>query len=319
MTVARLILGYFHPWANDAGFYAARTHGHTEAAGIDLHIGVVDPGRGDTLAHLARGEGDLGVVPTNRLLAARARGQRVVAVATINQTGLETIHSLGSLGITRPRDLAGRRVALNPTPRGLAMVRHLVAADGGDPDAIIVVDSGSRELQSQDLLDGFADAYFGAYWAWDELFDPYTGTDRLSWPVKDHGAPAFPSYVLVAREEWAEANGDALRALLGAAEQGFRHAATHADAPVEFDRVTPYFSRDAIHRSFELISPTWFAGDRWGVINDDVIASYAHWLVDNGAIPSLDGLPGATTSVYLPEGAAAETDEAERVSEVVGR
>lgn len=304
MTVARLILGYYHPWPNDAGFYAARAHGHTEAAGIDLRIGVVDPGRGDTLAHLARGEGDLGVVPTNRLLAARARGQQVVAVATINQTGLESIHSLGSLGITRPRDLAGRRIALNPTPRGLAMVRHLVAADGGDPDAIIVVDSGSRELQSQDLLDGFADAYFGAYWAWDELFDSYAGTDRLSWPVKDHGAPAFPSYVLVAREEWAEANGDALRGLLRAAEAGFRHAATDPDAPAEFDLVAPYFSREAIRRSFELISPTWFADDRWGVIPEEVIASYGRWLADTGAIPDLSGLPGATTTAYLS--AAAE-------------
>jgi hypothetical protein len=28
----------------------------------------------------------------------------------------------------------GRRVALNPTSRGIAMVRHLLAADGGNPD-----------------------------------------------------------------------------------------------------------------------------------------------------------------------------------------
>lgn len=299
MTDVRLLLGYFHPWPNDAGFYVAREHGHTAAEGVDLRIGVVDPGRGDTLAHLARGEGDLGVVPTNRLLAARGRGQQVVAVAAVNQVGLESLHSLGSLGITRPRDLAGRRIALNPTPRGLAMIRHLVAADGGDPSTIVVVDSGSRELQSQDLADGFADAYFGAYWAWDELLDPYAGDDRLSWPVKDNGAPAFHSYVLVAREEWAAENGDALRGLLRASEKGFRDA-TEPGAPEEFDRVTPYFPREALRRSFELIAPTWFHDGRWGVVRDDIVTSYAHWLVDNGAIPDLTGLPGATTGEYLP-------------------
>src|SRR2546427_7354056 len=48
------------------------------------------------------------------------------------------------------RSLEGRRIAYNPTPRGVALVRHLVAADGGDPDCVITVDSGLRELGIDD-------------------------------------------------------------------------------------------------------------------------------------------------------------------------
>jgi putative hydroxymethylpyrimidine transport system substrate-binding protein len=294
MTTARLLLGYYHPWPNDAGFTFGRHLGRFADAGLDLHVGVVDPGRGDTLAHLARDEADLGVVPSNRLLAARARGERVTAVAAVNQVGLETLHSLRSLGVTRPRDLTGRRVALNPTPRGLAMVRHLVRVDGGDPDRVEIVDSGPRELQSADLLAGAADAYFGAYWAWDELFDTHPADDRLSWPVKDHGAPAFHSYVLVARETWLDAHPDALAPLLAASAAGFRAAADEpAAAAAQFQHVAPYFPPAVLERSVRLVAPTWFHDGTWGVLRDELLTPYAQWLVENAAIPDLSGLPGA--------------------------
>ncbi len=295
MTTARLMLGYYHPWPNDAGFTLARQLGRYAEAGVDLHVAVVDPGRGDTLAHLGRGEADLGVVPSNRLLAARSRGQRVAAVAAVNQAGLETLHSLRSLGVERPRDLAGRRVALNPTPRGLAMVRHLVRVDGGDPDRVGIVDSGPRELQSADLLAGVAEAYFGAYWAWDELFDPHPAADRLSWPVKDHGAPAFHSYLLVAREEWAAAHPEALAGVLTASESGFRAAAADpAAAAAHFQHVVPYFPPALLERSVRLVAPTWFHDGRWGTVRDALLTPYAHWLLEHGALPDLSGLPGAS-------------------------
>ncbi|HEY0216973.1 MAG TPA: ABC transporter substrate-binding protein [Cellulomonas sp.] len=305
MTTVRLLLGYYHPWPNDIGFTLARHHGRYDEGGLDVRIGVVDPGRGDTLAHLARDEADLAVVPSNRLLAARARGQAVAAVAAVNQVGLETLHSLRSLGVARPRDLAGRRVALNPAPRGLAMVRHLVRVDGGDPDSLVIVDSGPRELQSADLVAGTAEAYFGAYWAWDELFDTHPADDRVSWPVKDHGAPAFHSYLLVAREAWADEHPDALAALLSGSEAGFRAAAADPEAAAEhFGHVTPYFPAAVLRRSVELVAPTWFHDDRWGVLRDDLLTRYAHWLADHGALPDLAGLTGAARGTLAPVGPA---------------
>jgi NitT/TauT family transport system substrate-binding protein len=300
-------LGYFHPWTNDAGIYLARSTGAAAEQGIDLHVSVVDPGRGDTIAHLNRGEVDLGVVPLNRLIAARARGEQLVGVAAINQTGLEAIHSLRSLGVARPRDLSGKRVALNPTPRGLAMVRHIVATDGGDPDSIIVVDSGSRELQSRHLSAGRADAYFGSYWVWDELFDTHDPSDRLSWPVKDHGAPLFHSYVLAAREQLVQDSPEVIRGALTAFDHGYHTAATHQDdALAQLDTVIPYFLEDVLKRSLALVSTTWFADGVWGRFQDDHVRPYAHWLAEHNALPGVTGLPriagldSVVTNEFLP-------------------
>ncbi len=108
--------------------------------GLDVELTVADPSRGDSLAYLSRYEADFAVFPSNRLLVRRAAHEPLKAVAAINHRGMETI-----LTTTRPVS-PGRvswRAPAGPEPdaRGLAMVRHLVEADGGDFDRVVVVNS----------------------------------------------------------------------------------------------------------------------------------------------------------------------------------
>ncbi len=288
MPHIRVMLDYFHPWPNSAGLYLARARRWYEEAGLDVELVVQDPGRGDTLEYLARGEVDFGIFPPNRLLARRAEhGQPLIAVSAINHRGLEAIQTTTSTGITRPRDLAGRRIAFNPTPRGRAMVRHLVAADGGDPDAVIGVDAGSRELTVDDIVAGEADATFGNYWSWDALRGDLPEEQRLTWPVDEIGAPRYHSYLLGTNEDLLAQHPSLVRAFLAVTARGYAAAAQEPDATLELlERVIPYFPRPLITRSLALIAPTWTDADgRWGVIDESRMGPYAHWLAENGAIP----------------------------------
>ncbi|MFF3984380.1 ABC transporter substrate-binding protein [Streptomyces sp. NPDC001797] len=287
MPHIRVMLDYFHPWPNSAGLYVARARRWYEAAGLDVELVVQDPGRGDTLEYLARGEVDFGIFPPNRLLARRAAlGQPLVAVAAINHRGLEAIQTTTSTGITRPRDLAGRRLAYNPTPRGRAMVRHLVAADGGDPDAVVTVDAGARELTVDDIEAGEADATFGNYWSWDALRGDLPEHSRLTWPVDEIGAPRYHSYLLGTSERLRDEQPSLVRDFLTVTARGYATAAGDPDATLEMlERVIPYFPRPLIARSLALIAPTWTDPQgRWGVIDEGRMGPYAHWLAENGAI-----------------------------------
>ncbi|MFE4964044.1 ABC transporter substrate-binding protein [Streptomyces sp. NPDC056660] len=287
MPHIRVMLDYFHPWPNSAGLYVARAHGWYAAAGLDVELVVQDPGRGDTLEYLARGEVDFGIFPPNRLLDRRAAlGQPLVAVAAINHRGLEAIQTTTSTGINRPRDLAGRRLAFNPTPRGRAMVRHLVAADGGDPDAVITVDAGARELTVDDIEAGEADATFGNYWSWDALRGDLPERRRLTWPVDEIGAPRYHSYLLGTSERLRDEQPALVRDFLTVTARGYATAAGEPDATLEMlERVIPYFPRPLIARSLALIAPTWTdPRGRWGVIDESRMGPYAHWLAENGAI-----------------------------------
>ncbi|MEV6497101.1 ABC transporter substrate-binding protein [Streptomyces prunicolor] len=288
MPHIRIMLDYFHPWPNSAGLYVARARRWYAEGGLDVELVVQDPGRGDTLEYLARGEVDFGIFPPNRLLARRAEhGQPLIAVSAINHRGLEAIQTTTSTGITRPRELAGRRIAYNPTPRGRAMVRHLVAADGGDPDAVISVDAGSRELTVDDIAAGEADATFGNYWSWDALRGDLPEEQRVTWPVDEIGAPRYHSYLLGTNETLLDQHPALVRDFLAVTARGYAAAAQEPDATLELlEQVIPYFPRPLIARSLALIAPTWTDTDgRWGVIDEGRMGPYAHWLAENGAIP----------------------------------
>jgi putative hydroxymethylpyrimidine transport system substrate-binding protein len=299
----RVILEYFHPWPNSAGFYVARERGWYAEAGLDVELATYDPGRGDGLAYLVRGEADFAVFPANRLLVRREAGEPVLGIAAINHRAMETIASVAGRGVERPRDLAGRRLAMNPTPRGVAMVRHLVAADGGDPDAVNIVDAGYRELSFADLDEGsIADASFGSYWAWEMVRDRFPRQRRVVWPVDTIGAPKYHSYLLGTTEELAHAEADPVRAFLAATERGFQEAARDQEyAFAVLERVIPYFGREILRDSLRLIAPTWFGPDgRWGRHSEELMRGYAAWLAEHGVLRDAEIWRHATTNALLP-------------------
>lgn len=299
----RVVLEYFHPWPNSAGFYVARERGWYADAGFDVELTTYDPGRGDSLAYLAHGEADFAVFPANRLLVRRESGQALVGVAAINHRAMETIATVAGRGVARPRDLAGRRVAMNPTPRGLAMVRHLVGADGGDPDKVEIVDAGYRELSLADLDEGtLADASFGSYWAWELVRDRFPEQRRIVWPVDTIGAPGYHSYLLGTSEDLAEFESEIVSGFLAATERGFQLAAADQDYALHvLERVIPYFERQALRDSLRLIAPTWFdAEGLWGRQDDGLMRGYAAWLAEHDVLRSADAWIGATRNDLLP-------------------
>lgn len=301
MSHVRLMLEYFHPWPNSAGFYVARRRGYYAEAGIDLEITLFDPERGDTLAHLLREEVTFGVFPSNRLLVRREEGGRVVGIAAINHGGLETIQTIRASGIRRPADLSGRRVAFGPTPRGKAMVRHLVQADGGDPDSIVIVDNRHRELSVDDIQGGAADATFGGYWAWDALFGTLPEEERITWRVDDIGAPPYHSYLLGTLDTTINRDPGLVRAFLSATARGYLDAlADPGHALAVLERITPYFPVQILRRSLQLIGSSWIHAGRWGEQRPELLRPYANWLAGQGILRRPDDWQYAVTDRFLP-------------------
>jgi len=301
MTAVRVVLGYFHPWPNDAGLFAALAGGHYARAGLDVELRVADPLRGDALEYLARGEADFALCPTNRLLARRERGERLTGVAAINHRAMETVQTVTDTAITRPSELAGRRVAYNPTPRGIAMVRHLVRSDGGDPDSLITVDSGVRELSVDDIAAGEVDATFGGYWAWDALFGSLPPERRVVWPVDEISGLRYHSYLLAAQESTLAQSPGLVRAFVAASAFGYAAAESDQEATLALlERVIPYFPREIIRRSLALLAPSWTHAGRWGEQREELLAGYSLWLAENGVIGSPEVWREAVSNAFLP-------------------
>ncbi|GAB6903295.1 ABC transporter substrate-binding protein [Kineosporia succinea] len=299
----RVVLEYLHPWTNSAGFFVASHQGWFTDGGLDVELSVADPSRGDSLAYLSRHEADFAVFPSNRLLVRRSRHQPLKAVASINHRAMETILTTRRTGITRPRELEGRRLALNPTPRGLAMVQHLIEADGGDFSRVELVNSGARELLADDVQAGEVDATFGNYWAWDALLGHLPVEERVVLPVDTIGAPPYHSYLLGTQTSTIERNPVLVRTLVGIVERGYRAARDEPALALEaFERYVPYFSRELLRTSLDLITPTWFHDGAWGHVRAELVKPYAEWLGSYGILPENFDWEASYTNEFLPVG-----------------
>lgn len=306
----KIMVGYFYPWTNDAGIYLARERGYYRDEGIEVEVAAGDPGIGDTLKYLSEGTVDFGIFPTNRLLVLREKIPNVIAIAAINQRGMETIYTVKGKGIGSIADLKGKTIALNPTPRGLAMVRHLTQANGINPDSLSFYDSGSKEYTAAEIRNSSDfDATFGSYWAWDILLDDsLPDEERIYWPVDEIGAPKYHSYLLGTTEKHANEDSSYVTGFLRATARGYSDLAADPLAAVELHgKYTPYLSEKTVIKSLPLISGTWLYDNRWGVIREDYMHEYSDWLYENRILKDKDGWKNSYTDIFLHKGVWNET------------
>lgn len=298
----RIVVGlqYMHPWPNDAGLLVARQLGWFAEAGLDVRFALPDLHHSRPSDYLLRRDVDVALLPSSRLLRMRDAGLPVLGIAAINHCGLECVQTIRAKGIRRPRDLSGRRVSGNPTPRTRAVLRDLVSADGGDPDSVELVDVGYRELRPEQLAGSSIDATIGGYWAWDALNTSIPAEEHVIWPVTEWGLPQFHAYVLVAHQDAVERDPQALADLVAVTERGYRAAAADPGLVArEFEQITPYFSADLLTRSLALVAPTWTRAGKWGAASPDLMRPYAAWLARWGLIENSEVWRDACTLDFL--------------------
>src|SRR5207302_9874323 len=133
--------------------------GYYQEAGLDLFFHVA-PTREAALAALAAGHDQLALTAGLDLLRARAEGAPLVALMPIVARPL--VGLIGRQGaLARPRDLAGRRLAVPDDRAARAVVEAMLRADGLDPARARAVPFPDDPLGA--LAGGPVDALAG-YW-----------------------------------------------------------------------------------------------------------------------------------------------------------
>ncbi len=97
-----------------AGFYAAAQEGFYKDEGLDVSIIPVgeDLSSQNVVSRVAKGEIEFGIAGAEQVIAARAKGEKVKAVAVIFQQSPVGLISKQKLGITSPRDLVGKSTGI---------------------------------------------------------------------------------------------------------------------------------------------------------------------------------------------------------------
>ncbi len=250
---ARVTVGLdFTPNAAHAGIYAAvRTHEDTDH-GVRIRIRSPGGGSPDSLRLLATGRADIGVLDIHDLGLAREQGADVVAVGALVQRPLAAVIARRDSGVTRPRELEGRRVGVAGLPSDDAVLRAVVEHDGGDFGEVDDVTIGFGAVAN--LLAGKVDAAT-AFWNAEGVVLRKRGLRTREFRVDEFGAPRYPEVVLVVRRETLEERRDDIAAAVRAITAGTEAALADRDATVRQIAAASDSDEDLVRAQLEAIAP----------------------------------------------------------------
>jgi NitT/TauT family transport system substrate-binding protein len=124
--------------AQFAGFYAAEQRGYYAAEGLAVTLVEGGPTL-DRLKPVLEATAQFGIASPDQLIAARAAGQSVRAIATVYRRSPSVYMALADSGITRPQDFVGKTIQ---TARfGIPTVHAITARVGVRPDQYRWVES----------------------------------------------------------------------------------------------------------------------------------------------------------------------------------
>ena len=216
-----------------AGFMYAKKLGLYRDAGIEL---TIEEGKGSaTTAQLvATGQAQVGFADAPAAMQIRSKGGPVKIIAPVLQTNGFAIISLEQTGIKAPRDLVGKRVAVQPGTAQTTLLDPIFAANGIDKAKVDIVNIDPAALVGA-LLEKKVDAILaGADFQSVQIRDRgFKVTDLF---YRDIGVPTV-GLSIIARDDKLKADPDLYRRFVAVSLKGWdearRNPAAAAAAVVE--------------------------------------------------------------------------------------
>jgi putative hydroxymethylpyrimidine transport system substrate-binding protein len=294
---ASLVLDWY-PNSDHAGLYTAIARGFLRRRGVDLGKPHVPSDSTAQIKLVAAGSADFGITYEPDLLAARAEHIPVQAVMCIVQHPLDTIMSLRRSHITRPRDLAGKRIGMAGTPGDRAIVVAVMRDDGVDPSRAAMVNIGYSLLPA--LLSGRVDAVVGVYWTWEAIQARMKGYPVNVLRVERWGVPNYCELTLIASQKTIRTRPALVRATVRGLQQGYAYAEAHPNAGwAALHAADRTLSRSLIVRSINLLRSAVVTGRTVGYMDPTQWQRYARWLSAHGLVSAPVSGRAAMTDRFL--------------------
>lgn len=222
---ATLVLD-FTPNAVHSGIYLAHARGYDRQRGVDLNVQVPSSST-DSVKLLLSGGAQFAVLDIHDLAIARARGRDVVGVYALVERPLAAV--LAQPGISRPRDLEGKRAGVTGLPSDDAVLSSIVRGDGGHPSKVRRVTIGFDAVPA--LLTRRVDAVT-AFWNVEgvALHAKRPGTQEFR--VDRYGAPAYPELVVCVARTTLDRDRALVRGTVDALRRGYEAALADPRAAV---------------------------------------------------------------------------------------
>jgi putative hydroxymethylpyrimidine transport system substrate-binding protein len=270
----------FAPNAVHAGLYLATERGYDDAEGVELKIRA--PGQStDALKQLEAGRAEMAILDIHDLGLAREQGHDIVGVMAFVQRPLAAV--LAQPSIRSPKDLEGKRAGVTGLPSDDAVLKSIVAGDGGDPEQVRSVTIGFQAVKA--LLAGRV-AGATAFWNAEGVALRRERPEMQQFRVDDYGAPPYPELVLCVTRATLEDDARTIRATIRALQRGYGETQRDPESAVAAVRAAePRLDEAGLTAELDAVDEAFTAGARgFGELRPDVLRAWARWDVRFGIL-----------------------------------
>jgi len=270
----------FAPNAVHSGIYLADARGFDDAEGARVRIRRPSAST-DALRLLQAGRADLAILDIHDLGLARQQGRDLVGVMAVVQRPLAAL--LAQAGVRRPRELEGRRAGVTGLPSDDAVLRSIVAGDGGDPERVRATTIGFEAVKA--LLARRVDAAT-AFWNVEGVALKQRRRGVREFRVDDFGAPAYPELVLCVTRQTLEERRPLVTAVIRALQRGYGEAQKDPESAVAamLER-EPGLERPSLTAQLDAVAPAFQAGvPTYGQLDRERLAAWSRWDVEFGIL-----------------------------------
>lgn len=290
------------PNTHHNGIYVAQQKGWYRDAGLEVEI--IEPGQNVVEQAVASGNADIGISIQEAVIPARAEGIPVVSIGTIIQHNDSSLMSLTKDNIKRPKDLEGKKYGGFGGALEDALIKQLVACDGGDPNKVEFVEVGNV-----DYVVGMEQDRFDFAWVF-ESWDVIRARDIEKAPVQSlkfsdylKCIPDWYTPLFIATEKTTKERPEMVRKFMKATAKGYDYARTNpkesGDALLAGAKE---LDRPLVEKSSEYMATRFVdKGRQWGLQDDAIWVAFEKYLRDAGLTSKQVDVTAAYTNEFLPK------------------
>ncbi len=284
---------------NHTGMYVALDQGYYKEAGMD--VSIVEPTEGATAALIAVGKGDFGISYQEDVTIARTSADPlpIRAVAALIQHNTSGFVTYGDKDICSPKDFEGKTYAGWGGPGEEAVLKAVMAKDGGDFSKLnMVISDGSGFEALKDKVDvmWFFEGWDNIKCKMNDFPIHYMEVRQLDERL-DYYTP-----VIIASEDTLKNKPEMTKKFLEATAKGYQYAIGHPKESAEIlHKYASDYSLEMLTMSQEYLAGKYMEDtDRWGEMKDSVWDNYTDFMVEYGVIGEDIPADQCYTNEFLP-------------------
>ena len=284
---------------NHTGMYVALDQGYYQEEG--LNVKIVEPTEGATATLIAVGKGDFGISYQEDVTIALTADDPlpIKAIATIIQHNTSGFATYADKNIQSPKDFEGKIYAGWGGPGEEAVLKAVMAQDGGDFSKLTMVisdGSGFEALKDKADIMWFFEAWDNVKCKLNDFPINYTPVRELDSRL-DYYTP-----VIIASNDTLENRPDTVRKFLAATTKGYEYVISNPKESAEIlQKYAPDYSLEMLTMSSEYLAPKYAEdSEQWGTMKAEVWDNYTNFMAEYGVINKIIPAEQCFTNEFLP-------------------